>query len=119
MRDAVLRQRIQQRTRYVILAGHVGDPDTWYSGKYDPAKFGTRDEHYAMWESALSQFRDRPWIGAHLGGNPENLLRLQDLLDRYPNLYLDMSATRWMVREVSALGLRVHNHRVLAASASS
>ena len=27
-----------------------------------------------------------PWIGAHLGGNPENLARLQALLDRYPDL---------------------------------
>jgi hypothetical protein len=42
-----------------------------------------------------------PWVGAHLGGNPEDPARLQDLLDRFPNLSLDCSATRWMVREVS------------------
>jgi predicted TIM-barrel fold metal-dependent hydrolase len=95
----ILREAV---ARDMIIMTHVGDPDTWYSGKYDPAKFGTRDEHYAMWESVLTQFRDRPWLGAHLGGNPENLPRLQSLLDRFPNLYLDMSATRWMVREVSA-----------------
>src|SRR4051812_21310055 len=37
--------------RGMILMSHVGDPDTWYHGKYaaDPAKFGTRDEHYRMW----------------------------------------------------------------------
>ena len=28
--------------------------------------------------------------------------RLQRMLDTYPNLYLDTSATRWMVREISA-----------------
>lgn len=88
--------------RDMILMTHVGDPDTWYGSKYDPAKFGTREEHYAMWESVLTQYRHRPWLGAHMGGNPENLPRLQSLLDRYPNLMLDMSATRWMVREISA-----------------
>jgi len=89
--------------RGMMLMSHVGDPDTWYSKKYtDVAKYGTREEHYAMWEGLLSEYRDHPWLGAHLGGNPENLPRLQSLLDRYPNLYLDCSATRWMAREVSA-----------------
>ncbi len=81
---------------------HLGDPDTWYDAKYtDHAKFGTREEHYRLWEDALTEFKDHPWLGAHLGGNPEDLARLQHLLDTYPNLYLDISATRWMVREVS------------------
>jgi predicted TIM-barrel fold metal-dependent hydrolase len=89
--------------RGMILMSHVGDPDTWYSGKYaDTAKFGTRDEHYAMWAGVLEEYREHPWVGAHMGGNPENLPRLQALLDRFPNLYLDNSATRWMVREISA-----------------
>jgi predicted TIM-barrel fold metal-dependent hydrolase len=89
--------------RGMILMSHVGDPDTWYSGKYtDTAKYGTRDQHYAMWESVLEEYKDHPWLGAHMGGNPENLPRLQGLLDRFPNLYLDNSATRWMVRELSA-----------------
>ena len=89
--------------RGMILMSHIGDPDTWYSGKYsDTAKYGTRDEHYAMWEGVLEEYRDHPWLGAHMGGNPENLPRLQALLDKFPNLYLDNSATRWMVREISA-----------------
>jgi hypothetical protein len=89
--------------RGMILMSHVGDPDTWYSGKYaDTAKYGSRDEHYAMWEGILQEYKEHPWLGAHMGGNPENLPRLQDLLDRFPNLYLDNSATRWMVRELSA-----------------
>ena len=88
--------------RGMILMSHVGDPDTWYNKKYDPAKYGTREEHYRLWEDCLREYRDHPWLGAHLGGNPEDLGRLQYLLDTYPNLYLDCSATRWMVREVSA-----------------
>jgi hypothetical protein len=87
----------------MIIMSHVGDPDIWYSGKYsDSQKFGTREEHYRIWEGALASIpKDHPWLGAHLGGNPENLPRLQRLLDRFPSLYLDCSATRWMVRELS------------------
>ena len=91
--------------RRMAVMTHVGDPDTWYHGKYaaDVPKYGLRDDHYAMWEGVLAKHpSDLPWIGAHLGGNPENLPRLQRLLDTYANLYLDCSATRWMVREVSA-----------------
>lgn len=89
--------------RGMILMSHVGDPDTWYRGKYsDTAKYGTRDDHYAMWEGVMAEYKDRPWLGAHMGGNPENLPCLQGLLDRFPNLYLDNSATRWIVRELSA-----------------
>jgi hypothetical protein len=55
-----------------------------------------------MWEGLLEEYRGVPWVGAHMGGNPEDLHRLQGLLDRFPDLWLDCSATRWMVREVSA-----------------
>ena len=90
-------------SRNMILMSHVGDPDTWYNSKYtDTAKYGTREEHYRIWEGQLEAHRGHPWVGAHLGGNPENPAYLQSLLDRFPDLYLDLSATRWMVREVSA-----------------
>lgn len=89
--------------RGMIIMTHVGDPDTWYSTRYsDTQKFGTRDEHYRVWESVLGAYRDHPWVGAHLGGNPEDFARLQHLLDTFPNLYFDCSATRWMIREISA-----------------
>jgi hypothetical protein len=89
--------------RGMAIMTHIGDPQTWYDAKYtDVAKFGARDEHYAMWESLLREYKGVPWVGAHMGGNPEDLNRLQGLLDRYPDLWLDCSATRWMVREISA-----------------
>jgi len=89
--------------RRMAVMTHVGDPETWYRGKYaDPAKYGTRDEHYAMWSRVMERYPEIPWVGAHMGGNPENLGRLQRMLDAFPNLSLDCSATRWMVREISA-----------------
>jgi hypothetical protein len=105
MDDPAIRRVMDETVaRGMILMSHVGDPDTWYHGKYaeDVNKYGTREEHYRMWEDCLSTYKDYPWLGAHLGGNPEDLPRLQRLLDTYPNLVLDCSATRWMVREISA-----------------
>jgi predicted TIM-barrel fold metal-dependent hydrolase len=100
---AIRKIMAEARARGMILMSHMGDPEIWYRGKYaaDVAKYGTRDQHYLAWEQALEAYRDWPWLGAHLGGNPEDLPRLQYLLDKFPNLYLDNSATRWIVREIS------------------
>ncbi len=88
--------------RKMGIMTHIGDPDLWYETKYaDTARFGAREEHYRIWEDVMTHYRQVPWIGAHLGGNPENLPRLQYLLDKFPNLSLDCSATRWMLRELS------------------
>ncbi len=89
--------------RKMAIMTHIGDPDTWYCTRYtDCGKFGARDEHYDMWERVMQMYPQVPWCGAHMGGNPENLARLQRFLDKYPNLSLDCSATRWMIREISA-----------------
>ena len=88
--------------RKMAIMTHIGDPELWYKGKYaDTAKYGSHDDHFRMWENLLKEYHV-PWVGAHMGGNPEDLPRLQYMLDRYPNLMLDCSATRWMVREISA-----------------
>jgi hypothetical protein len=101
-RPEIRRIICEASARGMIVMTHVGDPQTWYCGKYsDAGKYGTRQQHYEMWEAALGCVGNNPWVGAHLGGNPEDLPRLQRLLDGYPNLYLDCSATRWMVREIS------------------
>src|SRR5437763_2320420 len=81
--------------RKLAVMTHVGDPDTWYNSKYtDHEKYSTREQHYDMWTRVMRRYPDIPWIGAHMGGNPENLPRLQWLLDTFPNLSLDCSATR-------------------------
>jgi predicted TIM-barrel fold metal-dependent hydrolase len=82
---------------------HVGDPDAWYQTRYaDPGVYGTREAHYRAWENVLERYRGTPWIGAHMGGHPEDLNHLQQLLDRFPDLRLDCSATKWIARTVSA-----------------
>lgn len=92
------------RARGMVVMTHVGDPAAWYAGKYadDAATLGSRDNHYAAWENLLEHTRGHPWWGAHLGGLPDDLPRLQRILDRFPDLHLDLSATKWIVRELSA-----------------
>ncbi|MBT8486223.1 MAG: amidohydrolase family protein [Phycisphaerales bacterium] len=85
----------------MIFMTHVADPDTWFQTKYrDANAYGTKASQYEPFEMLLDRF-DQPWIGAHLGGWPEDLEFLTGLLDRHSNLYLDTSATKWMVRELS------------------
>jgi hypothetical protein len=85
----------------MMMMVHVADPDTWFATKYaDTAKFGTKQSHYRGLEVMLDRF-PMPWIAAHMGGWPENLDFLSGMLDRHPNLYIDTSATKWVVRELS------------------
>lgn len=80
---------------------HIGDPDTWFATKYiDAQRYGTKREQYEPLEVALERF-DTPFIAAHMGGWPEDLDFLSSLLAQHSHLYLDTSATKWMVRELS------------------
>lgn len=91
-------QRLQMM--YMI---HVADPDTWFATKYtDASRYGTKRDQYIGLERMLDRFT-APWIAAHMGGWPEDLGFLDGLLTRHPNLHIDTSATKWVVR---ALGVQ-------------
>ena len=68
----------------------------------DAARFGTKAEQYPPFCRMVEMFPDLIWIAAHMGGDPEHPDHLQELLERYPNLYIDTSAAKWQIREVSA-----------------
>ena len=85
----------------MMFMAHVADPDTWFNTKFkDSNRYGTKHQQYELFEEVLSKF-PVPWIAAHMGGYPEDLSFLSSLLERHPNLYLDCSATKWIVRELS------------------
>lgn len=85
----------------MIFMTHIGDPDTWFSTKYaDASVYGSKLDQYEPLERLLDRFK-QPWIAAHMGGWPEDLDFLSGLLQRHPNLYLDTSAAKWMIRELS------------------
>jgi predicted TIM-barrel fold metal-dependent hydrolase len=99
--------RIEAAKRFRAAGGklimvHVGDPDSWFRTVYtDSAKYGTKPDQYVPFERMLQMFPDMTWIGAHMGGDPEHPDHLQTLLEKYPYLHFDTSATKWQVREVS------------------
>jgi Amidohydrolase len=85
----------------MVIMVHIGDPDTWFASKYtDVRRYGSKRDQYDPLEAALERF-NTPFIAAHMGGWPEDLDFLSDMLSRHPNLRLDTSATKWMVRELS------------------
>ena len=87
-----------------MFQAHVADPDTWFATKYaDASTYGTKASHYEPLERMLEEF-SAPWLVAHMGGWPEDLRFLTGLLSRHDNLFLDTSATKWMVRELSKHG---------------
>lgn len=97
----LIRQGLDLGYEFMI---HVGDPSEWFApgGKYADAKvFGTKHEQYAQLEYLLETVAPRSVIAAHMGGSCEEPAFLQELLDRYPNLYLDSSATKWVVRAIA------------------
>ncbi|HVS37552.1 MAG TPA: amidohydrolase family protein [Gemmataceae bacterium] len=104
--DAPWRIEAARRARAAgvrVVMVHVGDPDVWFHTVYaDAAKFGAKPDQYVGLERMLELFPDMTWIAAHMGGDPEHADHLESLLDRYPHLYLDTSATKWQAREVSA-----------------
>jgi hypothetical protein len=110
--DAPWRIEAARRARAAgirVIMVHVGDPDAWFRTVYtDSAKFGTKAEQYIGLQRMLELFPDLTWIAAHMGGDPEHPEHLEALLERYPHLYFDTSATKWQVREVSvhAAGIR-------------
>jgi predicted TIM-barrel fold metal-dependent hydrolase len=103
--DAPWRIEAARRARAAgvrIVMVHVADPDVWFQTTYaDASKFGTKPDQYLGLERMLQEFPDMTWIGAHMGGDPEHADHLEALLERYPHLYFDTSATKWQVREVS------------------
>lgn len=85
----------------MMFMAHIADPDTWFATTYkDASVYGTKAQQYETLEQRLHEY-PVPWILAHMGGCPEDLGFLSALLERHPNAYLDTSATKWMVRELS------------------
>lgn len=81
---------------------HVGDPDVWWKKQYqDTAKYGTKAEQYVPFCRLMREFPQFNWIAAHMGGDPEHPDHLQAMLEEFPQLFFDTSATKWQVREVS------------------
>ena len=101
--DSPRRQEIMRQVYNLgmVFMVHVGDPDIWFSTKYsDSKRYRKKIDQYKPLQKALDKY-DTSFIAAHMGGWPENLEFLDKMLELHGNLYLDTSATKWMVRELS------------------
>lgn len=96
--DPVFEEISRQKLGVLV---HVADPDRWFERVYtDVERYGTKADQYEQLTARLRAHPDIPILVAHMGGNPEHLDDLGALLDEYPNMYVDTSATRWIVREL-------------------
>ena len=80
---------------------HVADPDIWYANKYtNTSKYGTKQDRIADFKDLLERYKKIKFISAHFGSLPEDLDTLGNLFDSYPNLNIDTSSARWVIREL-------------------
>jgi predicted TIM-barrel fold metal-dependent hydrolase len=81
---------------------HIADPDIWWRHRYhDPERFERKCFTYRQLTNTLGRFPGLRVLVPHMGGWPESLAFLDDLLHRYPQCYLDTSGTKWVARELS------------------
>jgi hypothetical protein len=111
-------ERIRKLKLAILI--HVADPDYWFAHRIsDLEQYGSKAEHYAQLVNRLERYPEVTVQAAHFGGHPEDLDHLSRLLERYPKLHLDSSATKWVAREFSNQGRRArdflthHSDRVL------
>jgi hypothetical protein len=101
--DSEWRLRIAEKAKGLGMAlmVHVADPDNWFATKYaDSSKYGTKRWQYESLSRLLEQTQ-MPCLAAHMAGWPEDLGFVREFLSRHPKVVIDMSATKWMVRELS------------------
>lgn len=91
-------EKIEDYRFKVII--HVADPDLWFNNKYYPDRHGTKKSRINDFCDIMDKFSKIQFISAHLGCWPENLTKLGDMLEKYPQLYYDTGSTRWLIREL-------------------
>lgn len=84
----------------LFLYVHIAEPSVWWPSKLDPTVVGEKLDYHKPLETILQNCQDLRVVGSHLGGYPEDLDFLDEMLGRYKNYDLDLSATKWIVREL-------------------
>ena len=68
-------------------------------------KFPSREELLAARNRVIKRHPDTIFIGAHVANNPEDLAKVSDWLDEYPNLYIEFAS------RISELGRQPYTSR--------
>ena len=86
----------------ILVQVHAAQPDCWWPSRYDPAVCGPKQAYLDQLERVLVNHPSLKVLSVHMGSNPEHLDYLARLMDTYPGYHVDTSATKWVVRELSA-----------------
>jgi predicted TIM-barrel fold metal-dependent hydrolase len=86
----------------ILVQAHLAQPSTWWPERYDPAVAGPKRLYLEQIERVLEKHPGLNYLGVHFGGCPEDLAYIGGLMERFPNYHVDTSATKWVVRELSA-----------------
>jgi len=97
---------------HLNLLVHVADPDVWFVREHGDRAREVKRQHYLQLERRLQAYPHMVFQLAHFAGYPEDLDFLDRLLERYPQVVLDSSATKWVAREFSRHGERARRFMV-------
>lgn len=84
------------------VQAHIAQPDVWFERDYDEELAGPKEHYFRQVEYLLEEFPGLAYVGIHMGGHPEDLDYLDELMERFGHFGVDTSATKWVVRELSA-----------------
>jgi len=93
----------------LVVSIHTGDPKAFFqpmndkNERWDELKanpdwsfygngFPTWEELFAEYERRVARHPKTTFIGVHFGNDPEDPVRVGQMLDQYPNLYVDTAA---------------------------
>lgn len=83
------------------IQAHIAQPDAWFDRHYSDGRAGSKASYFRQVEYLLETYPETNYVGVHMGGWPEGLDYLEELMDRHANFHVDTSATKWTVRELS------------------
>ena len=83
---------------YDILKNH---PEWCYLGD----EYATFDEHMEMQENIIKNHPETTFVIAHIGSCGEDLSKVEAMMDKYPNMYIDIAA------RISELGRQPYTSR--------
>jgi predicted TIM-barrel fold metal-dependent hydrolase len=88
--------------RGILVQAHLAQPSRWWPDRYEPGRCGPKAIYLEQMERVLERTPGLPYLGAHFGGCPEEPGYVADLMAAHPGYHVDTSATKWVVRELSA-----------------
>ncbi len=89
-------------THGVLVQLHAAHPTCWWPKRFDPAGHRPKSDYLDQLRRVMDAHPALTVLSVHMGSNPEDLDYLQQMMECYDGYHIDTSATKWVVRELSA-----------------